>query len=265
MTGEEQLTDTPAGISVRRPKLALGWADEIPAAEWAIYQKAMNALRAAGVRFMLGGGFAQASFTGRWRHTKDMDFYIDPKDRERCVEALTKAGFIDYHDELAYDRRWIYRATHGGMIVDVIWSMANQRAEVEATWLDRATPVVARGERLQVMPIEEFLWCKVYIIQRDRCDWIDLFNVFYSQGPDLDWDHFIERLGEDVPLLQAVLLVYGWLHPDRAALLPQSLRDRLRLPEPVAVPEEAWRDRVRWLDSRLWFSASKERGQRLEI
>src|SRR4051812_49001026 len=95
--------------------------------EWTIYEAAMQSARHAGVPFMVGGAFALGVYTGRWRPTKDVDLLILPKDRDKMIEALTRAGFKDYHDQLHYDRGWIYRSTRDNYIVDVIWRMANRR------------------------------------------------------------------------------------------------------------------------------------------
>src|SRR5262245_25527817 len=74
------------GTSVRVPKdLAsrskFRWADAIPETEWHTYQRAIQAVGEAHIPFLLGGGFALATFTGRWRDTKDIDFYILPTAR----------------------------------------------------------------------------------------------------------------------------------------------------------------------------------------
>lgn len=246
-------------------EMHLDWASGITDDEWEVYQSAIIALRRAGVPFMLGGGFAHAAFTGRWRNTKDIDFYTLPSDRDLAVKALTAAGFDDYYSTLAYDRAWIYRSVKRGVIVDIIWAMANQRAQVDAIWLERAGRISIRGEQIHLLPIEEFAWCKMYIVQRDRCDWIDVLNLFYCNGPGIDWDHLILRLGPDVPLLRSLLTLYAWLHPERASLLPEDLLDRLGLRPPVLDDADKWRDRVRFLDSRQWFSGLKPRGERMEV
>src|SRR4051812_12020534 len=69
-----------------------GWANAISEEEWDVYQSAIEVLRSTGVPFMLGGGFALATFAGHWRDTKDIDFYVMPKDREVVIAALTRAG-----------------------------------------------------------------------------------------------------------------------------------------------------------------------------
>lgn len=246
-------------------KAEVSWTENISDSEWALYCEAMQAVSSRGVRYMLGGGFAQATFTGRWRSTKDIDLYVLEEQRDAAVSALSEAGFKDYYEQLAYDRRWIYRSTKDGVIVDIIWSMANQRAVVEEDWFAHAASIRVRGEVLEVLPREEFMWCKLYIMQRDRCDWIDIFNLLYANGPELDWKRLIRRLEEDWPLLKGMLAVYGWLHPERALLLPEWLRDRFEVFIPERTGGSDWRERVRLLDSRAWFSGLRARGEKLEI
>jgi hypothetical protein len=244
-------------------KLQFHWADNISDDEWEIYLTAIRVVRDTGVPFLLGGGFALATFTGRWRDTKDIDFYIRPKDKAVVVAALTKAGFADYYSRLKYDRRWIHRNVKSDVIVDIIWSMANQRAQVDEIWFKRAAWVTIRGEKIAVLPMEEFLWCKLYILQRDHCDWTDIFNLLYARGPEIDWRHLMNRLEEDTPLLRAMLTVYGWLRPNRARRLPKGLWKQLQIPAPTMI-EPKW-NRVRLLDSRLWFAALAEPSAKLEV
>src|SRR5882724_302815 len=242
-----------------RPKFR--WAAAIEPSDWEIYRAAMTALRTARVPFLLGGGFALATFIGRWRDTKDIDFYIMPEARQAAIAALTRAGFADYFDCRSYDRKWIYRSVRSNVIVDLIWSMANQRSRVDDLWFQRAGSVSIRGEKLALIPKEEFIWCKLYILQRDHCDWTDIFNVFYATGRDLDWGHILRRLGEDRPLLQAALTVYGWLCPRRARELPASLWKQLGLIRPRP-PGKNRRNRIRLLDSRAWFAALLPQGHK---
>src|SRR5207248_4516923 len=139
------------------------------------------------------------------------------------MKALKNAGFADYYSKLNYDRKWIYRSIRSKVIVDIIWAMANQRAQVDEGWFVHAGSVIIRGERLPVLPMEEFMWCKLYIMQRDHCDWTDLFNLLYAQGPRINWKRVIYRLQQDTPLLKAILTIYGWLCPKRLQKLPSSL------------------------------------------
>ncbi|HTL59944.1 MAG TPA: nucleotidyltransferase [Candidatus Limnocylindrales bacterium] len=238
------------------------WATAIPDSEWAAYARALKMMRAAGLDFMVGGGFAFAAYTGRWRDTKDIDLYVRPQDREKAINALHQAGFEDFYDRLPYDRNWIYRGAQSDFIVDIIWSMANQRAHVDELWFKRAPKLTLRGERLSVIPLEELIWCKLYIIQRDRCDWTDIFNLLYARAGQIDWNHLNNRLEADQPLLRALLTVYGWLCPSAALALPRSL---WRPFSRQHIGPEVVRHRSMLLDSRAWFSATQPEHRKLEI
>src|SRR5437762_12574500 len=78
----DSLLAPPAVIPIPPPKLNFSWAAAISKSEWSAYRDAIIALRNAGVDFLIGGGFALATFTARWRDTKDIDFYIRPRDRK---------------------------------------------------------------------------------------------------------------------------------------------------------------------------------------
>jgi len=246
------------------PRLQFEWVEAVTDEQWSTYRDAICALRSAGLRFLLGGGFALATYVGRWRNTKDIDLYIMQEDREKAVEALSKAGFDDFYAQRAYDRKWIYRSTRDGVIVDIIWAMANQRAQTDEQWFERAPAATVRGEALKIVPMEEFLWCKLYIMQRDHCDWTDVFNLIYAVGPQLDWEHLLARLEEDRPLLKGLLTVYGWLCGEQARELPKWLRNELDLPE-LEQPLSRKRDHVRLLDTRGWFAALLPKNKPLEV
>lgn len=253
-----------SGKRVPRRRFEFTWTKAVSEEEWTIYSKAIEAIRSIGVPFMLGGGFALAAYTGRWRDTKDIDFYIRPADRDKVVLALAKAGFNDYFRQRPYDRRWIYRSIRSDVIVDIIWSMANQRAQVDKAWFKRAGALQLRGQELLVIPPEELMWCKLYILQRDHCDWTDVFNLLYAVGPQLDWPHLLWRLEEDRPLLKAALQVYGWLCPKCVLKLPRLLWRELRMPLPRASRRQE-RNHISLLDSRGWFAALQPPERKLEV
>src|SRR3954468_8152997 len=267
---DKNFSRKPPGLSLPGEKPAAGgreieWARVIPPDQWAIYKRAIQAVRKAGISFLVGGGFGLAGYTGRWRNTKDIDLYVVPGEQKRMVEVLSKAGFEDYYPSRPYDRGWIYRSTREGIIVDVIWSMANRRAQVDPTWFEKPTILELRDENLRLVPPEELLWCKLYVFQRDHCDWTDVMNLIYAVGPELDWERVLHRLGPDLPVLKSILTLFGWLSPSRAADLPQSLRARLGLDsQPIMSPDEEIA-RIRLLDTRAWFAALQPRDRVLEV
>ena len=242
------------------------WATIIPDDQWAIYLQAIGATRQTGVPFVLGGAFGLAGYTGRWRNTKDLDFFVLPSDKDRVIEALTRIGFVDYYPTLAYDRGWIYRAVRDDVLVDTIWQTPNRRAVVDEHWFQRARQVTLRDEQLKVLPAEELLAIKLYIVQRDRCDWPDLINLLYATCHELDWAHVIERLQAETALLAGLLNVFNWVAPARAAQIPGWVREKYHLVDPTA-EEKALdlQERVALLDSRPWFAALQPRDKPMQL
>ena len=234
--------------------IASEWSNLIPVNQWQTYFEAIQVIRAAGLRFMLGGAFGLAAYTGHWRNTKDIDFFVLPSDRPRAVDALTQAGFTDYYETTPYDRGWIYRATRSGLIVDIIWATPNRRTEVDELWFENSRRVTIHSEVLEVVPAEELVWIKLYVLQRDRCDWPDVINLLYCTSKVIHWKRLVDRLEGDLPLLAGLLTVFAWLCPDRMGDIPAELRKRLRLPprEALSGPDT---HRIQLLDTRAWFAA----------
>ncbi len=230
------------------------WADTIPAAQWEIYWRVLALAQEQELRFALGGAFALAAYTAQWRNTKDIDIYVLPQDRQQMIDCLNGVGLDDYYDQNPYDRSWIYRAFSAETLVDVIWAMANQRAQVDDAWLTRGPLLAIHGVQVAILPPEELLWSKLYIMQRDRCDWPDIFNLLFATGPNLDWEHVLSRVGEDVLLLRAVLNVFTWLCPGKVQEFPTWLWGRLHLPAPhQGLVPNLKQYRIDLLDTRPWF------------
>ena len=232
------------------------WSSRLPDDQWQVYQRVIQEARRAGVGFAFGGAFATAVYTGELRNTKDFDFYILPDDRDAMTQAISDAGLTDYFERLPYDRSWIYRASEGDVLVDAIWAMANQRAVVDPLWLSRGPLVDIRGEQLRAIPIEELIWSKLYVLQRERTDWGDVLNLIAAQADFIDWDHLLGRLATDAPLLTAALAVFAWLDPHRARSIPESVWHRLGLVPTQPDDSPGATSRASLIDTRPWFRAS---------
>jgi hypothetical protein len=234
----------------------VSWAGELPAEQWSVYERVLEAADRLGIRYAVGGGLAFSHYARRWRNTKDIDIYVMPAMKEAMIGIVQGAGLRDYYEVMGYDRNWIYRSHDGrGTIVDVMWQMANYRAEVDEAWLTRGDLVKLHGRTVRLLPAEELMWSKLYIMQRERCDWGDLLNIMYARGPALDWGHLLGRVGEDRRVLAGVLEVFVWACPDRARELPVGVWESLGIAGPAVGVEEPEVDRghIRLLDSRDWF------------
>jgi hypothetical protein len=222
--------------------------------QWPVYERVIADCYAAGLRFAIGGGLAIGVYTGVWRDTKDIDFYVLPQDRAALQEILTRNGLVDYYDQLPYDRAWIYRSIQDKVIVDVIWAMANHSCNVDERWILDGPEVTIRGVQIRIVPPEEMIWAKLYVLQRDRCDWPDVLNILYTQHENLDWERLLDRLGEDAALLHGALLIFRWMCPAQAEALPSWLWSGLDKTETAAATSGLWRRRAELLDRRRWFA-----------
>jgi hypothetical protein len=239
--------------------LSTEWSRSIPDGEWEIYQKVIDDARQSGIPFALGGAFAVAAYTGLWRNTKDLDLYVTPQNRDRMIQVLSRYGFSDYFETHSYDRWWIYRGFKEGMIVDIIWAAANHRTQVQDSWIS-GPEVEVRARRVRVLPVEVILQDKLYIMQRERCDWPDVLNLLFSWGGAVDWERLLRELKDDAPLLAGALSVFRWIAPGHARELPPWLWQRTGLaPLPPGPAVDFIQQRADLLDRRPWFGPDRER------
>lgn len=248
----------------RRP-LAGRWAELIPEEQWHVLSAGAAAARTSGAPMLLGGALALAAYTGRWRNTKDIDVIVPPGRQEGVVAALREAGFEDFFAQQPYDRSWIFRGWREGVILDVIWSLPNHRVPVDGVWFEHARTIRLHGDDYAVAPAEELVRVKLYVMQRERCDWVDVFNILAGTADTLDWEHLVARMGRDWPLLQAALTTFAWLAPARARAMPPELRARFGIEIVEDEDLDAMeRRRVALFDSRPWWAAHQPENQPLE-
>jgi hypothetical protein len=241
------------------------WGELMPEDQWQVFKAGVDAFEADGIGYLLHGALALATYTGHWRNTKDVDVVIRPADRERAIAALRGAGFEDYFDREGYDRSWIFRGIRDDVLFDVIWDLPNHRVAIDEEWFKRAQPLQLHGRSFSVVPAEELVRVKLYVLQRERCDWVDVLNVLAGAVGSIVWRWLVDRMGRDVALLQGALAVFNWLSPHRARTLPAWLRAQfalhdMQVDDLVAAEER----RVRLFDSRPWFAAHQPLDRPLE-
>ncbi len=206
--------------------------DMLSASQLDVYKAVVDGALEDEIPFAVGGSLCMALYAGSVRPSRDLDIYVTPETKDRVIALLTRLGFADLHQLRPYDRSWIFRSTFGEDIVDVIWAMANHRTDVDDDWIQQGPVVDFTGRPLRLIPIEELIWSKLYVLQRDRCDWPDIINLIGHRAHDIDWSRLRRRIAEDGPLLQAVLSVYAWIRPGT----------------------NADQDRARLIDSREWLT-----------
>lgn len=239
-------------------QFSVNWNELIPKTEWDLYTPVIFEARGAGIDFVLGGGLAFCEYSGRLRNTKDVDLFFLPEDRDRLVKILGHHGWTDYYDHKSYDRTWIYRGFRAGLILDLIWSLPNHRGDVTPEWLTGANKVEIHGTEMRLLSLEDLVWSKLYVMQRERCDWPDIFNMLNASAEHVNWEYLMERLGPDTALFGGVLAAYRWLCPVQAANLPEWVWERCGLITNLKQDYCADGARADLLDTRDWFGPSEE-------
>jgi Uncharacterised nucleotidyltransferase len=195
-----------------------------------VYREAMQTFDQAAVPFLVGGAYAYARYTGIERHTKDFDVFVRPQDFERALDALARQG---WQTERTFTH-WLGKGYRGEDFVDVIFSSGNGVARVDEEWLTHAVAEEVLGYPTRLIPAEEMIWSKSFIMERERFDGADVAHVLHARARELDWDRLLRRFEPQGGwrVLLAHLTLFGYIYPGDAALIPNrvidTLNDRLR-------------------------------------
>jgi hypothetical protein len=109
------------------------------------------------------------------------------------------------------------------------------------------------------LPVEVIVQDKLFIMQRERCDWPDVLNLLYARGAEIDWERVLKEEGDDYPLLTGVLSIFRWMAPGAARDLPFWLWERVGLEAlPGGSAAEIVQPRVQLLDRRPWFGPDRQ-------
>ncbi len=187
------------------------------------YARALRILDESGLPYVVGGGHAMAHYTGIERNTKDLDIFLKPTDHAQALNALSDAG---YRTEYFYPF-WIAKALHGEAFMDIIYSSANGICEVDDLWLNHAIPIEVHGYHTRLTPVEEQIWSKAFVQDRDRFDGADIAHLILARGPTLDWERLLFRFTGHEPVLLAHLVMYDYIYPSERDAIPDWVFDRL--------------------------------------
>ena len=184
----------------------------IPEAERDVYRRALEALNAAGVPFVVAGAYAIYEHTGIYRKTKDLDLFFEPKAVVPAARALRAAGFTTRLEDL----HWLAKATSGQWFVDLIYGMGNGIARIDEGWIEHSHPSILAACPVRIAPAEELMWHRLFISERHRHDMSDIVHLVLSQGETLDWERILARSGDNWPLLLSQVLMFSYVYPGTA-------------------------------------------------
>jgi hypothetical protein len=195
----------------------------IPEEEREIYKRALGALNADGIPYVVAGAYAIYEHTGIYRQTKDLDVFCEPEALPRALRTLRAAGFRTRLEEA----HWLAKAKDDPYFVDVIFGMGNGLALIDRDWHHHSTPAILAATPVRVAPVEELIWHRLFISERHRQDMADIVHLILCRGEQLDWERLVAKCGPHWPLLLAQLQMFRYVYPGHQERVPDEIFTRL--------------------------------------
>jgi hypothetical protein len=192
-----------------------------PGAEF--YIQALRKLQDSNIPFLLGGAIAFSHYTHMPRETKDIDIFVKPDDCPRVLDAFGRDG---YETELAFPH-WLGKIHAGSYFIDVIFNSGNGIARVDDLWFEHAPKTNVLGLIVRLSPVEEMIWSKAFIQERERFDGADVAHLLRETGPSLDWPRLLMRFGDYWRVLLSHLILFGFVYPDKRQNVPAWVMEEL--------------------------------------
>jgi hypothetical protein len=206
------------------------------------YRETLDVLDEGRVPVLIGGAFAQEYFTGICRDTKDLDIFLMEEDLPRAFAALARRGF---RIEVTFSH-WLGKAYDydGHNFVDIIFNSGNGLCKVDQAWFERAPQGEAFGRSVKFCPVEESIWQKAFIMERERYDGADIAHLLRAQSDKLDWNRLLARFGEHWRVLLSYITLFGYIYPTERTKIPDWVQRRLASQFVCEIGNDARRESV---------------------
>ena len=183
------------------------------------YRAILDILDEAKIPCLVGGAFAQEHFTGITRSTKDLDLFLLESNVPRALNVLDRAG---YRTEMTFSH-WLGKIyAHDGVeFIDMIFNSGNALCKVDTVWFDHAPAGEVFGKPVGYCPVEESIWQKAFIMERERFDGADIAHLLRAQASTLDWHRLLRRFGEHWRVLFSYVALFGYIYPTERSKIPE--------------------------------------------
>jgi len=223
----------------------------------------LAALADSDIRFLIGGAFAFCRHAGIDLPTKDLDLMIEQHTWPALARALRDRGI---YATLKFPH-WLGKALSPAGQVDIIFNSGAGVSPVNATWFAHSVRATVLGHRVRLCGVEELIWSKGFVMERERFDGSDVLHLLRETGPSLDWPRLLMRFGDYWRVLFSHIILFGFVYPDKRQNVPtwvmEELTRRLSVSRPnlqsdvcygTLLSREQYLDDVErqgWRDSRL--------------
>ncbi|NEX63276.1 nucleotidyltransferase domain-containing protein [Noviherbaspirillum galbum] len=200
--------------------LNVGTAERDPAV---FYRHVLHILNGSRIPYLVGGAWAFNQHTTINRSTKDLDLFIRRRDFDAIADLMRESG---YDAELTFPH-WLGKIHCGGIYIDLIFSSGNAIAEVDDAWFEHAREAEVLGMPVRISPVEEMIWSKAFIMERERYDGADVLHLLRECGPRLDWGRLFRRFESHWRVLLSHLVLFGFAYPGDRHIVPVAVMDEL--------------------------------------
>jgi hypothetical protein len=187
------------------------------------YGDVLRTLTEGEVPFAVGGAFALKHYTGVERGTKDLDVFLCRRDLPRALEVLAERGYT-VQETFPH---WLAKAWCGDHFVDFIYASANGLCQVDDGWFRSAVTVTIFDQPALLCPIEEVIWSKCFVMERERFDGADINHLIAARGDKIDWKRLLARFGEHWRILLGHLVFFTFAYPREREKAPAWLLQEL--------------------------------------
>jgi hypothetical protein len=171
------------------------------------------------IEFLVGGGYAFGWYTGLERDTKDFDLMVRPSDVDVVLRICQAAGYAAGY---AFPH-WIAKVRGPAGLVDIIFGSSNGLGEVDDEWFAGAPRAEILKTSVRLVPPEEMIWQKAYVMERERFDGADVAHLLLGCCERLSWKRLLRRFGPDWRVLLSHLILFGFIYPARRTVIPRDV------------------------------------------
>jgi len=111
--------------------------------------------------------------------------------------------------------------------VDIVWSSGNGLCPVDDGWFEHAVEAEALGMPVKIAPVEELVWQKAFVMERERYDGADVAHVLRACAETLDWPRLLARFDGHWRALFQHLVMFGFIYPCERARIPAAVMREL--------------------------------------
>jgi len=114
-----------------------------------------------------------------------------------------------------------------GGFIDVIFNSGNGLSPVDDAWFEHACDACVLDLPVRLAPVEESLWTKAFIMERERYDGADVAHLLHACAPRIDWKRLMQRFEPHWRVLLSHLVLFGFIYPGERTLIPRWVMDEL--------------------------------------